>query len=327
MWRLSTRAQSGAVADFVARGGGVLVLPGDRVDEDAYNKTLFRGGDGWLPAALGESRGDSRAREAVAHPSPRSFSGSVMEPFGQGEAPPLGRAGLFAYGMLEPATKPAAAVLARLDTGDPWLVERPFGRGRVIEAAGPLDAEGGTLPVNPDFVPWVHTLVFHLADPSASGDPLRPGETIRLDLAGEPPESVKQVRVDLPDGQQARAKVERSGGRASVEFSGTAEPGIYRVHLPEPKGGIALTLVRGDGREADPARLEPEEAKALEKGWPLEFETDPTRLAVRLLDPSGTGPRPVWRWLVLAALGGLCVEVLATRQVVKSRGMTGREDA
>lgn len=320
-------SQSGAVADFVARGGGVLVLPGGRVDEDVYNKTLFRDGDGWLPASLGESKGDYRAREAVAHPSPRTFSGPVMEPFGRGESPPLGRAGLFEYRVLEPASKPSAAVLARLDTGDPWLIERPFGRGRVIVAAGPLDAEGGTLPVNPDFVPWLHTMVFHLADPSASTEPLKPGETIRLELAEAPEESVKQVRVDLPDGRKAQAAVIRKGGRASVEFSGTSEPGIYRIHRSEPQGGIALSLVQGDGRESDPKALDPEEARALSKGWPLEFETDPARLAVRLLDPKGAGPRPVWRWLVLAALGGLCVEVLATRQVVKSRGLTGGEDA
>ncbi len=320
-------SQAGAVADFVARGGGVLVLPGDRSDEEFYNQSLFRSGDGWLPAALGEKKGEYRAREAVAHPSPRSFSGSVMEPFGQGDAPPLGRAGLFGYWVLEPASKPTAAVLARLDTGDPWLVERPFGRGRVIEAAGPLDAEGGTLPVNPDFVPWVHTLVFHLADPSASSEPLKPGETIRLELAASPSESIKTVQIDLPDGQKAQGNIVNTGGRAAVEFSGTAEPGIYRIHLPEPDGGIALALVQGDGRESDPKALEPAEAEALAKGWPLEFETDPTRLAVRLLDPKGSGPRPIWRWLVLAALGGLCVEVLATRQVVKSRGLTGREDA
>ena len=58
-----------------------------------------------------------------------------------------------------------AAAIARLDTGDPWAVERPFRKGRVIVLAGPLDAEGGTLPVNPDFVPLVHELIFHLADP------------------------------------------------------------------------------------------------------------------------------------------------------------------
>ena len=48
-----------------------------------------------------------------------------------------------------------ASVRARLDTGDPWAVERPHGSGRVLVLATPLDAEGGTLPVNPDYVPLV----------------------------------------------------------------------------------------------------------------------------------------------------------------------------
>lgn len=320
-------SQSGAVAEFLTRGGGVLVLPGGRVDADAYNNALFRDAKGWLPASLGEFRGQYRARKPEAHPDPRSFSGRVMGPFGQGEAPPLGRASLFAYRVLEPASDPKAEVLARLDTGDPWLVGRPFGRGRVIEVAGPLDAEGGTLPVNPDFVPWLHTLVFHLADPSASGGPIKPGETVRVDLPEAPQDKIEHVQVDLPSGGQLKASVVNQADRWSVEFSDTSEPGIYRIHLPGPKGGTALVQVEGDARESDPVRLSPAEADALSRGWPLRFETDPARLAVRLLDPDGAAPRPVWRWLVLAALCGLCVEVFATRQVAKSRGLSGREDA
>jgi len=64
--------------------------------------------------------------------------------FGKGDSPPLAGADLFAYSILEPSKE--ASVVARLDTGDPWIIERRYRRGRVAILAGPVDAEGGTLP-------------------------------------------------------------------------------------------------------------------------------------------------------------------------------------
>ncbi len=89
-------------------------------------------------------------------------------------SPALGEADFFAFVRLEPTA--GSAALGRLDTGDPWLVERTHGRGRVLVLATAIDAEAGTLPVNPDFVPLAHEWMLHLA---GGGDPL-------LVCAGEP---------------------------------------------------------------------------------------------------------------------------------------------
>ncbi len=43
-------------------------------------------------------------------------------------------------------------VLARLDTGDPFLVEKRFGDGRVLSCAVPCDAEWTNLPARPFFL-------------------------------------------------------------------------------------------------------------------------------------------------------------------------------
>ncbi|MDB5348762.1 MAG: N-terminal double-transrane protein, partial [Planctomycetota bacterium] len=198
--------------------------------------------------------------------------------------------------------------------------------GRVILLAGPLDAEGGTLPVNPDFVPLVHELIYRLADPSSDGLPNRPGEAIRIDLAESPAPDRTFATVTRPDGTTENAPILREGPKARVRLEDTGEPGIYRIALPGPSGGTAFASVASDGRETEPDPLDPAEAKRLSEGWPLSIETDPNRLNTRLLSSSGGGPRPLWRWLVLAALGGLCFEVFMTRQLVQSRGMTGAEE-
>ena len=96
-----------------------------------------------------------------------------MSPLGAGDAPALAEADLFAYRVLAP--REGSSVLARLDTGDPWIVERPHGKGRVLLLASALDAEAGTLPVNPDFVPFAHELILHLG----AGRDVRPGRPAR----------------------------------------------------------------------------------------------------------------------------------------------------
>jgi hypothetical protein len=315
-------AQAAAVAEFLGAGGGVLVAPGDRTDADFYNNALYQNGAGWLPARIGPWKGDPGRREVVAHPSPRSFSGPALVPFGQGESPPLAEADLFFYRVLEPATRtPPAATTARLDTGDPWIVERPYRRGRVALLAGPIDAEGGTLPVNPDFVPWAHELAFHLADPSSASRPLHPGEPITLDLDPPPPPGLNALAVRTPSGATGRAAIERSGGRALARFDDATEPGLYRLALPDPPGGFAHVTVAGDPRESDPEPLAPAESSRLAEGWPLSFEPDPSRLSGRLLSTGRSDRHPFWRPLVLAALAGLCLEVWLTRRLARSRGL------
>jgi hypothetical protein len=128
--------------------------------------------------------------------------------------------------------------------------------------------------------------------------------------------------IHTPGGATVRAPVVREAGTARVRLDPAiaSVPGIYRLGLPEPPGGFAYASVAGDDRESDPAPLEPAEASRLAEGWPLAFETDPSRLESRLFAAERGGRHEVWRGLVLAALAGLCLEVYLTRRLVRSQG-------
>lgn len=301
--------QADAVARFVDAGGGLLVIPGDRTDPGFFNSQP------WMPARLE----DRKERTATpTHPSPPSFQGPFA-PFGQGTSPALGEADLFAYRVLAPA--PGASVLARLDTGDPWIVARPQGEGRVLLLAAAVDAGAGTLPVNPDFVPLVHEWTLHLA---AGREPrvLPPGEPLVFDLDPPPDGEVKTLALQTPTGATVNLPVTRSAGSAQVRYDAPTEPGVYRLSLPG-SGGDAPTYdyatVAADPREFDLAPLDPTEAGALAQGWPLAFESAPGRLTAHLDTPQGQGRHEVWRPLILAALAGLCVEIYLTRRLAAGR--------
>jgi hypothetical protein len=241
----------------------------------------------------------------------------VLAPFGKGDSPALREADLFAYWRLEPV--PGASVSARLDTGEPWAVERPHGKGRVLLLAGPLDAEGGTLPVNPDFVPLVHEWAFSLAS-GREARAVKVGEPLVFELNPVPEADVRSLPILTSSGEEAQAIVTRTSGLARARFDDTVESGVYRLTLPDPPGGFVYATVATDPRSFDASLLDPAEAQKLAEGWPLTFELDPTQLPARILASGGPGTRrELWRWLVVAALVGLCIEIYLTRRLVRGQ--------
>ena len=309
MDRLSP-GQSAALADFVDSGGGILVAPGDRTEAAAWNQA------GWIPAKLGASRGSTLERKAIAHPAARSFSGQLMTAFALGDAPALAEADFFAFQTLSPVD--GSAVLARFDTGEPWVVERRVGRGRVVVLSAAIDAEAGTLPVNPDFVPLAHEWIAYLA---GGGESLlvRPGQPLVFPLEVSPPNEVTTLAIETPGGIKARAEVIRGAGFASARFDDTTESGVYRLTLPDPPGGVVFGTVLADEREIDMTPLAQAEAGKLAEGWPMTFDTEANQGSTPLAAATSAGKHEVWRMLVIAALLGLCLEIYLTRRLVRAQ--------
>src|SRR5262249_25601795 len=80
--RLSS-PQAEAVGRFLADGGGVLVTLGGRAQAGAYNETLYRAGEGWLPARLDRVHGDETNHKAAVRPDSTSFTHPTLEIFRQ----------------------------------------------------------------------------------------------------------------------------------------------------------------------------------------------------------------------------------------------------
>ena len=54
---------------------------------------------------------------------------------------------------------------------------------------------------------------------------------------------------------------------------------------------------------------------------PLTFESDPDRLTGQLFAIGPQSRREIWRFLILATLAGLCMEIWLTRRMVKNSGI------
>ncbi len=135
---------------------------------------------------------------------------------------------------------------------------------------------------------------------------------------------MKFLPIETPSGTTAQAEVVRSRGLVQARFEVTVESGIYRLSLPgPPPGGFMYGAVDRDEREADLAALERQEAGKLAEGWPLEFVSELKSSELGLFAAQSGSRHEVWRFVILAALGGLCLEIYLTRRLVRVQAGAG----
>ncbi len=332
-------ASAGALQDHVRSGGGLLVVAGPASDPQTWSGAWGP----FLPGRLGEvierdpSRGASLAQVDRDHPIFTVFRGAG----GSG----LGTPRFFRYHRLqvpEPA-RPAdpneasasdddgPRVLARFDDGAPALAQQTVGAGRVLLWTSTLDNEWSDFPLHPVFLPVVREVVQFAAASAESvpyftvAQPLDPrfllieaGIIPRGEAPPEPEDTADLPVLGLlvgPDG----------GGVDLTAADGNllqlSSPGFYEVR-PPGDGGAArwVVAVNPDVREADPARLDPEElALAVAPGGAEEsgemaqngLTGDLTEGAdARALLEDGERRQGAWRFLLLGALVLLLGETL-----------------
>ena len=178
-----------AVADrllaFVKNGGGLLVAPGSRAKIDFYNGWKDNDGQPLLPAQLGENfvvapldDPPSPSAATFGHPALRKIADPAQSDF----------AGVrvSGYWPLEVPVAQAAdsSVGARLSNGEPFLISRRYGSGQVILLDTSLDTSTGNLPTRQSFLPFIHELVYQLANPAAYDLNLDAGWDVALHLSG-----------------------------------------------------------------------------------------------------------------------------------------------
>jgi hypothetical protein len=191
-----TPTQQEAIDRHLAAGGGLLVVLGERVAKEQafYNDQLYRKGNGWLPARLGDVR---FAKDGV-QPEPRSFQHPALELF-RTTKDSMAQVRFTNWWHMDIAAKDRAVVIATLSNGDPFMIEKPYKKGRVILCTAPLDRRwNSTLPSTPEFPILANELAFYLAGSRViEGDAQTP-DLRESDLTRCTEEDWRKVRSRLP---------------------------------------------------------------------------------------------------------------------------------
>jgi hypothetical protein len=309
-----TPMQVRALEQFVHGGGGLWMAPGNLSRVENYNMLLYREGAGTLPAML---QGATSADGAQATSLLGLELGHPMFRFLSGRPDPVPSATIGRYFPVG-RRQADAQVLATYVTGDPFLVELGFGRGRVLLMTTPVDADWGTLPLSNFYLPFVQSAVRYLAGGTLSQRNLHPGERLREIVKAIDPVEASDPRaseavVTLPDGSRETVPVVRNGDRGEVTFERTQLPGLYSVRVRVDGGWrTSQFMVRRPAEESDLSALGPERWMWLESRLGAQVMDGPVeRLAQAMERPAGG--RELWPVLLGVVLVLGVVEMVAAR--------------
>ena len=259
---------------YVSGGGGLIVLPGDKVNQDVYNQHFFTiaGGPVPVPAVavtLGAPEGDPNQPQTFERLATLDYAHPVLSVFDDPDARYLTGARIYRrFPMTFPAEKRGAPAwpLAKFGKGTSALVEARLGDGTMLVAAFPADTRWTNLPLKPEFVPLILRLVGHarrgpeLEVPSA----LLPGAAAEITVDGTWAPALGTVAD--PRGRPTPLEFGRSATRLTAEYAKAAEAGYYAVEVKggkveQPKAASAAFALNVAPEESDFAMAKAEQIR------------------------------------------------------------------
>ena len=314
--RKLTPEQLRVLEDYVKNGGGLLIFPGDRTDVAWWNGPFASLAPVPLAGISGELK-DSVQGTGVAA---QRFENPALELFNDPRNGSMGEAAIKVwFKMRSPGTSSdplAPVVLARLDSGDPFLVERAIGHGRVIACSTAADADWGNLPARPFYLPLVQRLCVHLA---STVNPPRNLEIGRSIVSFLPVTAAgKKALLTAPDGTTAEMPVVKKDERGVVETAPLYQPGLYTL---QPPGGQPIHyVVNSDRRESDLARLADTEIAEFAKAHSVAVVHSSAEF--RENEHRQRFGQELWKWALLALLVLIFLELILQRLFARARGST-----
>jgi hypothetical protein len=226
--------QCGHLRDHVASGGGLLILPGDQVNHDQYNKKLLAipgTTDQFISAAqLLPAEGNPDKPETFERFAAIDFAHPVLSVFDNREARYLTKVAVYRrFPLALPAERGNTWPLIEFASGRAAVVESRYGEGRVVMTAFPMTAKWTNLPLKPEFVPLLLRLVSHVRQPASVEGPsvIASGSVAEIFVAKSWLNPQGEV-VDVA-GVSSVITFEKSVHRQVGAVGNTAEKGYYDV--------------------------------------------------------------------------------------------------
>ncbi len=265
-----------ALQAYVRGGGGLLVFPGSRISVPFYNGLLL-GERGLLPAAFGTVRGENFDETKAERPDKffrlqaKDYVHRIVELWKDPASGSLGSAQFYRAFTLQPAKQSdvpgdaglPAVVLSYAD-GEPAVMERPFGLGRVVQFSSTADGAWNDLPVRPIFLPLMHRTLGFLLERSGDRLNIRAGTPFTHPVAAE--RAGKNYTVTEPGGKPGAARTHTvmvKNVTPQIEQADTSAAGVYAVRFTEETGNAVRFAAASDPGESDLHELSAADLTAL----------------------------------------------------------------
>ncbi|WP_042724886.1 type 1 glutamine amidotransferase family protein [Chthoniobacter flavus] len=309
---------------FLRSGGGLMVFPGGKINARFYNDKMFTE-RAFLPAAFGEPHGNAEQQEKYFTLQSKNYDHPIVSIWRDPAAGNLASAHFYRAFKLEPAKIPAAraeagppAVVLNYEDGQPAVMERTWGFGRVVQFSGTADSAWNDLCIRPTYVPLIQRTLGALVTRQEENLNLRVGAKLNAvmdaELVG------KDLLVKPPGGKSDAVVLRRvtaTNGVPLLQFDVTDNAGVYEVR----QGDDATPLLRF-ATQADPAESKLEDLPASDwktfDGVAQVFRWVPGISLRGALQRERTG-NEFWMAIVLLVLVAAVVETTLGNQWSRSR--------
>ncbi|MCH5374459.1 MAG: VWA domain-containing protein, partial [Planctomycetes bacterium] len=217
--------------DFVYQGGGLWIALGPRSDAEDFNQYFFAEGNGLAPLEIDRiseqtnPEGETSAMKInpfqEEHPATAHLTDS--------QRLDTGDVSVNRHWRFQPADDgQETSVLLSLTDGEPLVLEKYYGRGRVIVQSIPLRMQWSDLARSQAFVVMIQEWMSYLTQPRAVQHNLSPGEPIVVE---RPDEGLRNAILNTPQGDEVELTADVRGDRVVFQSGRTALPGEYSLEL------------------------------------------------------------------------------------------------
>ena len=313
------------LVEYVENGGNLFWIAGDELNAEAYNQVNDESNGLLLPLQLGEIRtaadfayADGAARDswqiAWLDKEYHAFEG-LLEPNSLFTSVLVYRH--LSMAMNENAKENSCVrVLANLDDGEPLLVERAVGHGKILMLGASLYTDWTNFPLRPIFLPLIMRTTFELAGVRQGCRQIIAGAPIALQFENRK----RQLDIEIvrPTGETVRQKT-RGGASSNLaesqifEYADTHTPGTYVVDpISTDKLDAFAFSVNTDPDESQTDAVSRDELTKRLGGGPVVFADNPDDLSATF-DRLRYG-RGLWELFLCVVLIGLVFETFLSNK-------------
>ncbi|MBI1344875.1 hypothetical protein GC163_01150 [bacterium] len=297
------------LTDYVREGGGLWLATGPRTDIDRFNQQFFAEQQGLSPLPLDrivDLEEDDRQRVTL---NPQLSTHPAVVPLADQRKLDTGDVAVSRhFRFLTKTDGQDVSTLLSLTQGEPIVVERQWGRGRVIVQGIPLRWEWSDLVRSQAFVVLVQEWLSYLSEPQMTRYNLSPGEPLSFRVNDA---TATQATLQLPTKGEIELTADVLPHANLFRTSRTLLPGDYALEFGL-SGDVVPFHVRRDERESNLQTLTAEQSQELTQ-LTTQPQT-PDRIA-----STTTVADPVWPLLWVLLIGAMVLELWLSHHMSRQR--------
>ena len=283
-----TSSQAAALSEYVVNGGSLLIAPGDRVDERAFNQQLGE----ISPARLEQVGLLGRDDYLVIADYDRRHP--ILRPLGSDWS-----ARFQGHWRLTPSED--AKVLMQFDNTEAALVEKDVGEGKILLFASSLDLEWNNLALQGLFLPFVHETLRHLVRSEAGQSAYEIGDSINL------AQFVSDAEVAVRDANGRSVSLEANNLQRATS------PGLFTATSGAVSGRYVVNILPEESNFTRVATSTLYDAVVNPDTSPLQSRKAQTAQLIEELE----SPQRLWWWILTLVMVLLLVEVLVANRTYR----------